>query len=177
MVDTDHTLAIIFPLCGDEPMPPSAMTTQSVPFVPIDLHFEDQDGKVRIVAPDRHVMIVPVRIAVEACRAFQDQIVFNDQFNELLNRLASWIVTHKDDVHLAFLTVHDAGLLFLVVQKSKDFSLDFEGALSDLSLEISNDTDLSLIRLAVHALPNCPRDVYEAFLSNKMALRYGSHAE
>lgn len=80
-------------------------------------------------------------------------------------------------MQLAFLTVHDAGLLFLVVQKSKEFSMEFEVALSDLSLEIANDTDFSLIRLTVHALPNCPREVYEAFLSSKMALRYGSHAK
>lgn len=154
-----------------------AMSTRTVPFLPIDLHFEDQDGQVRVVAPDKHVMIVPVRVVVEACRAFQDQIAFNDQFSELLDRLATWIVSHRDEVKLAFLTVHDAGLLFLVVQSSTEFNIDFEMALSDLSLEIANDSDFSLIRLAVHGLPDCSKDVYEAFLSSQMALRYTSHAD
>lgn len=152
---------------------PAVHDTRLVSVSPIELHFEDHDGKVRVVAPDRHVMIVPVSVAVEACRAFQDQIAFNDQFSDLLDRLARWIVDHKVQVSQAFLTVHDAGLLFLVIQQSTEFSPDLENSLSELSLEIANDTDYSPIRLVVHALPNCGREIFEAFLSSRMSLRYG----
>lgn len=153
---------------------PALQNTRLVPVSPIELHFEDQGGKVRVTAPDRHVMIVPVSVAVEACRAFQDQIAFNDQFNDLLDRLARWIVDHRRQVSQAFLTVHDAGLLFLVVQQGTEFDPDLENSLSELSLEIANDTDYSLIRLVVHAVPNCGREIYEAFLSSRMSLRYGT---
>jgi len=153
---------------------PAVHNTQLVSLSPIELHFEDQDGKVRVVAPDRHVMIVPVSVAVEACRAYQDQIAFNDQFGNLLDRLARWIVDHKVQASQAFLTVHDAGLLFLVIQQSTEFDPDLENSLSELSLEIANDTDYSLIRLVVHALPNCGREVFESFLSSRMSLRYGT---
>lgn len=153
---------------------PALHSTQPVAVSPIELHFEDQDGKVRVVAPDKHVMIVPVSVAVEACRAFQNQIAFNEQFSGLLDRLARWIIDQKGQVSQAFLTVHDAGLLFLVIQQGIEFDSDLESSLSELSLEIANDTDYSLIRLVVHALPNCGREIFETFLSSRMSLRYGS---
>ena len=154
-----------------------SLASNGASHIQIDLHFENQGGAVRVVAPEKHIMVVPVLTAIAACKAFQDQIAFIDQFNALLDRLAAWIVANQAGVSTAFLTVQDEGLLFLVIQEGKIFDEALESELSDLSIELANEPNFSLIRVTMHALPNCSRDIYEAFLSNNMQLRYVGNAK
>jgi len=138
----------------------------------IELHFEDKEGKVRIVPPDRDLMTIPVAMAIEACRAFNQQIVFKDQFDMLVDYLGRWIDQHREQVADAYLTVRDAGLLFLVVRRATSYDEAFESALTDLDLEIANDDDYGLISLSVLGLPSMDEHSVHTFLSHKMALRY-----
>jgi hypothetical protein len=143
----------------------------------IDLHFEDDSGGVRITPPDRDLMVLSVKEAVEACRAFNDQIAFKDQFDQLLDRLGAWIKARQEKISQVFITTRDAGLLLLVVTKFAGYDADFEAELTELDMEIANDADFSLIPLGVLAIPTCPPDSVHSFLSRKMALRYVIHGD
>ena len=143
----------------------------------IELHFENKDGQVRVVPSDSDIMVVPVEMAVEACRAFNKQIVFKNQFDLLNHRLAEWLDLRTDSISAAYLTPRDAGLLFLVVLTGTKRDNELECALTELDLEIANDKDFNLISLTVHAIPLASEDTVQSFLSRKFALRYVLNGE
>lgn len=136
----------------------------------IELHFENQGGNVRIVPPDRDIMAMPIELAIEACRAFKHQIEFRDQFVLLVSRLGGWIGERWSELSSAYLTLRDSGLLFLVVTKNDKFSEAIEEAITDLDIEVAQDSDYSLIRFGVHVLPACDRDSVQSFLSRQMVM-------
>jgi hypothetical protein len=138
----------------------------------IDLHFEHGTGQVRVIPPDKDLMILSVKEAIEACRAFNDQIHFKSQFDLLLNALGAWINARRGKISQAFLTTRDAGLLLLIVTKSVQYDAEFESELTELDIETANDGDYSLIPLSVLAIPACPADSVHSFLSRKMVLRF-----
>ena len=137
----------------------------------IELHFENKDGRVRIIAPDNHVIISSVEAAVDACRAYASQLLFRDQFNSLIEKLAQWLEARTELIQDSYLTIRDSGLLFLVVTKNSHFDDTIESSLTDLDLEVSQDSDFDLISLSVHAIPRANQDTVRSFVSNKMALR------
>jgi hypothetical protein len=143
----------------------------------IELHFENSGGQVRVVPQDYDLMAMPVELAIEACRAFKDQIVFKGQFDALLNRIAVWSKERTDKISRAFVTTRDNGLLFLVVLKDKHYNDSIESDLTELDLEIANDSDYDLIRLTVLAIPQSPSEVISSFVSRGMALEYALHGK
>lgn len=138
----------------------------------VELHCEDRDGRVRVVFPDKHIMVLPTEAAVRACGAFKDQITFQDQFYHLHQRIAEWLKDHKDLVERAYLTVRDNGLLFLVVQNETRYNDVVEEALSDLDLLIANDDDFRLIRFDVQSLPLTSEESTTSFLARGNTFRY-----
>ena len=143
----------------------------------IELHFENREGRVRVVPPDNDVMAMPVEMAVAACQAFKTQILFKDQFDQLLETLGEWIGDRREKIADAFLTVRDSGLLFLVVTHGKHQDDELESALTELDLEIAHDKDFGLITLGVHAIPQGRPDATASFVSKKMVLRFVSDGD
>jgi hypothetical protein len=137
----------------------------------IELHFENEGARVRVVPSDKDLLVLSVSMAVEACRAYANQIRFNDQHDMLLSRLWGWINQHLDKVGNAFITSRDDGMLFLVVLREKRFDKEIEDELTQLDIDVANDRDFDLIRLSVHAVPDCSEDEYRSFLS-KWAIRF-----
>ena len=138
----------------------------------IDLHFQDDSGSVRITPEDNDLMILSVHEAISACRAFADQIRFKSQFDALLVRIGGWIRTRSEKISSAFITTRDAGLLLLIVTKSREYDSDFESDITDLDIQVANEPDFGMIELSVLAIPNCPLESVNSFLSKKMQLRY-----
>ena len=138
----------------------------------IDLHFQDDGGSVRITPEDNDLMILSVREAINACRAFADQIRFKSQFDGLLARIGVWVRARSEKISSAFITTRDAGLLLLIVMKSKAYDCDFESDITDLDIQIANEPDFGMIDLSVLAIPNCPLESVNSFLSKKLQLRY-----
>lgn len=128
--------------------------------------------KVVVTLPDQHVMVMAVGHAVEACRAFQNQLAFRDQFQSLIHRLGTWIFDHQENLDKAYITSRDAGLLFLVVRKDTQYCDAFEDELTDLDLEVANDPDYDLIRLEVIALPAAPDESILSFLAHGKTLQF-----
>lgn len=135
----------------------------------IELHFANREGRVCVVPPDNDLMAMPVDMAIAACQAFNTQIRFKSQFDQLLEKLGEWLEQRRDALDDAFLTLRDSGLLFLVVTKSHQHDEDLISDLTDLDLEIAQEPDYDLISLSVHAVPRGPVD---SFISQKMALRF-----
>lgn len=138
----------------------------------VELHVDNTEGQVRVVPRDRDVMAMPVELAIEACRAFNQQIRFKDQFDLLLDRIAVWLQPRESIISAAYVTTREAGLLFLVVLKGKRRDDDIEAALTELDLEVANDKDFDLINLNVHSIPCCPEETLRSFLSEKLEIRY-----
>ena len=63
------------------------------------------------------------------------------------------VLKHNDKVTRAFLTDRDAGLLFLVIQRSDKHDDEFQDELSALDLGIADDEFLQRVRMSVLALP------------------------
>lgn len=150
----------------------SVAADRSLPGSIIDLHFENEGGKVRVTLPDKHVMFLAVEAAVRACGAFQRQIEFNDQFSLLLDRIGRWIKESDNRIGEAFVTTRDGGLLFLVVQKQAGYDPGFEDKLTELDSEIANDADFGLIRFGVLSIPPSQPEAVASFLSRETRLRF-----
>lgn len=143
----------------------------------LELHYENRGGRVQITCPDNHIIISSVEVAIDACRAYTSQLQFKEQFDSLMDRLASWVDARLELIQDSYLTVRDSGLLFLVVTKNTHFDDALETALTELDLEVSHDSDFDLICLSVHAIPNADKDTIRSFVSRKMALRFVKNVE
>lgn len=133
----------------------------------VELHWENVEGRVKVVLPGSDIMLLQMDAAVQACRAFHKQVIFGDQLKMLLQGLAEWIDSRIDQLSDAYLTVRDAGLLFVVVRKGRQYDSDFESKLTDLDVEVANDSDYNLIKMDVLALPNSSNESINSFVSNK----------
>lgn len=138
----------------------------------IDLHFEDDGGVVRVTPEDNDLMIMSVHEAIIACRAFTDQIRFKSQFDSLLNYLGGWIKARERKISSATLTTRDSGLLLLIVTKGTKYDSEFELEITDLDIQVANDSDFAMIDLSVLAIPACPAEAVRSFVSRKMQIRY-----
>jgi len=149
-----------------------SLVVESAPHEQIDLHFEDDTGKVRVTPDNDTLLLLSVEEAINACRAFKRQLEFKSQFDQLLNALGAWIQARRPKISQAFLTTRDAGLLFLVVTATMQHDGDLEVDLTELDMQMANEAAYHLINLQVLAIPSCPPAAAHTFLSKKMALRF-----
>ncbi|MCI0640661.1 MAG: hypothetical protein L0Y72_20085 [Gemmataceae bacterium] len=137
-----------------------AIKTQPI----IQLHHENTHGKVLVETDEQDRFVLTVSAAIEACQAYGKVNEFNQQFKELSARLSNWIGEHATDISQAYLTVRDASILFLVVQRAESFHQGLVDSLADLDVGIAQDEALYLIRLNVLALPRASEPSIESFL-------------
>ena len=115
-----------------------------------------------------------VEEAIEACKVYErsEKAIFRKQYQNLLNWLGSWSYERREKIEKAFLTFRDAGLLFLVVTKSKTYDEGFESDLTKLDIETANHPDFSEVKLSVQALPLCDKNGYNSFCNSEWTLEY-----
>jgi hypothetical protein len=130
------------------------------------------NARVKVVPADKNVMMLTVRAAIEACRAYDEQLQFNDQFEHLLPALGAWLSDRKDKVDRAYLTVAETGLMFLVMLKDVHYDSSVEDELTEFDLQIANDVDFSLLRISMLAIPQSNEDALQAFLDPERAVPY-----
>jgi len=148
---------------------PAALETEA-----LQLKFSDKDRKVIITMENEDRFSMTVQEAALACKLADNRQLFKfrSQFKNLLNELAVWIQKNRKKVFKAFMTVRDAGLLFLIVRNEVPFDRDFEDQLSDLDIAIAQNENYSLINLSVLALPRCSPSAGFSFLSLKNTLAF-----
>lgn len=138
------------------------MATRTQPV--IQLHHKDRDSQVLIETDQQDRFVLTVSAAIEACQAYGKVNEFNQQFRDLSTRLSQWITEHEKDISEAYLTVRDAALLFLVVQRQEAFNQDLADSLTELDIAIAHDESFHLIRLHALALPKASEASIESFL-------------
>jgi len=137
---------------------------------PIQLDWEDKDGKVTITPKDQDRYLLGVRTIIERAQYGREIELFSEQLTLLQRELATWL-KGRDDLSQAFLTMRDGGLFFLVVKKDAKYSESLEDELSDLDIQLAND-DLLNLPVDVLALPNASADSIDTFLDSVFAVSF-----
>ena len=140
----------------------------------IPLKWSEKDRKILVEDADEDRFSMTVEEAIDACKVYEreKQPIFRKQFKMLLNFLGGWSYKRKNKLAKVFLTIRDAGLLFLVVTKRKTYNEGFEEELTQLDLEVANEEDFSEIWLSVQALPLCDENGYDSFCNSEWTLEY-----
>ncbi|MBI2900956.1 MAG: hypothetical protein HYY17_12290 [Planctomycetes bacterium] len=141
----------------------------------VRLNWKDKNRPVVVTPDDQDRFMTTVQDAVRACRAHENSVRFNDQFQQTINRLGTWVRDHRSEILQAYVSIRDTDLLFLVETRSREYSREFEDALTDLDISIAQDSALNLIRLSVLAIPHSSPEAVNSFLSAGRALVF-SHA-
>lgn len=140
----------------------------------IPLKWLEEDRKVLVEDADEDRFFMTVQEAIDACKVYEraKQPMFRKQFNMLLDFLGGWSYMRRNKLEKVFLTIRDAGLLFLVVTKRKTYDENFEEELTRLDLEIAHSEDFSEILLSVQSLPLCNQSNYDSFCYPERTLEY-----
>jgi len=140
----------------------------------IRLKWSEKAQKILVEGADEDRFSMTVEEAIEACKVYEraKQTIFRKQFDMLLDFLGAWSHTRNNKLAKVFLTIRDAGLLFLVVTKRKTYDANFEEELTQLDLEIANSDNFSEILLSVQALPLCSESNYDSFCYPERTLEY-----
>ncbi|MBN2211948.1 MAG: hypothetical protein JW709_11180 [Sedimentisphaerales bacterium] len=131
----------------------------------IQLRWDEKDRKVVITTHDGDKFVTTVDQAIFACKAADKREIYKKQFNNLLDKLGGWLQHHKKTVFEAFLTIRDAGLLFVPIKNTPQYDPAWEDELTDLDLEIAQDDQFDVIRLSVLSLPKTTPEAISTFLS------------
>ncbi len=91
----------------------------------------------------------------------------------LLRVLGNWLST-RDDILMAFITLRDGGLAFVVIRSESRYDAAFEDDLSDLDIEVSEDPQLELVPINSLALPPANECAIDTFLDSRFALRFAN---
>lgn len=125
------------------------------------LLWEERDGEILVRPENDEAFLITVEEAIAACRSARDTdqagniIKFKIQFDRLLNTLGKWIHERSSKIARAFVTIRDAGLLFLIVHKEQQYDSIIEDELTVLDMAIAQSGEFAMIRLSVLCLPSC----------------------
>jgi hypothetical protein len=139
---------------------------------PIQLKWEQKDGTIVVTPNDQDRYLVKVGKAIEILRQHEREQQFGRQFSVLNKRLAAWLEEHSDKCARAFLTAGESTLRFIVVRKEVRFDSEITDALSELGVEIANDPDLNLIKVATRALPFASDEALQSFLDTEFLIEF-----
>ena len=133
---------------------------------------EDGSGQTVVVSPkDRDKFCMKVDEAVRACKMLSRGYSFVRQIGQLQERLARWLKQHRSQIHSAYLTIRQEGLLFLVVQKEVRCDQELVASLTDLDVEVACDDQFDEVDLEVLSLPFTSGDSLNAFMSSGQVIR------
>jgi len=136
------------------------------------VHLDPAESAGVIVSMEDHnTVFLPIDVVIRACGSVEKISRFTKQLTDTLAILGEWIKNHTSGVKEAYLTSRDAGLLFLVVCRSKSFNESLEDSLTDLDIQIAQNDAFDLIKLSVLALPDSGPDEVASFLDTQ-SLKY-----
>ena len=131
---------------------------------PIRIIFGEKNRQVFVQAENQDRFIMSIDAAARACQRATQSYAYGQQCNELLLRLARWLLDHQKMVQDAFVSVQGVGLLFVVVQKNATYDKGLEEALTNLDIEVANSPDFDLLRMDVQSLPSVSEEGCRAFV-------------
>jgi hypothetical protein len=131
----------------------------------ITLRFDDEQQRVVVHPDDSDRFVMTASEAAKALRMFDqlDVMRFHSQFQLLLNHLGTWMAKNRNKLQRGILTRCEVGLLFVVCGLTPSYDSDLEDLLSDLDIEVANNSDFSKIRLSVRSIPSATDESVVAF--------------
>jgi hypothetical protein len=137
----------------------------------------DSNDNVVVYPPDNDIHVMPAKEAVKAIlRSFSPvnklmsfvesgMQMIGEQSAALVERLQDWSKEHSHIISRADMRVlsHD-DFLFVVMQKEVPYNFDLSDKLTDLDLEIANDSGFDKVTLNVLAIPRCSSEAAQAFI-------------
>lgn len=128
----------------------------------------DDDREVLVETEDGDRFLTTVAEVASVLRIVDPKEIlkFQREYTDLNKKLSEWLKTHRNVAKTAYLTARDHGLIFIVIPKKPKYDREFEDFLSDLDLEIANDSRFPTIRLSVMQLPTNNPDGLGCFISN-----------
>ena len=139
----------------------------------VQLDIRKEKGTVVVTPTDQDRFVLKMDKAVAACQMFVTAERFRKLFTVLLNRLGEW-VSKLPEAESAWITMRDGQLLFLVMRKSVAYDRDFEDALTELEIEIANDSDLGQLSMSTMALPQASKEAVCSFIDPGVAFHFSS---
>lgn len=127
---------------------------------------ESTSEEVLVVTRDDDRFVTTAKDAARACQAYDDQLAFGRQFEELLERLAHWVQVRTSAISSAFITVRTTDILFVVVQKQVAYDAELVDQLTDIDISVANAEEFSLIEMNVVSMPAVPQEAATAFLAS-----------
>jgi len=140
----------------------------------------DSDDRVVVHPSDNDLHVMPAKEAVEAIqRSFSPlnklmpfiesgMQTTGEQSVVLIERLQNWSKEHSDLISRADIRVRSYNdFLFVVMQKEVPYNFDLSDKLTDLDIEIANNSDFDWITLDVLAIPRCSAEAAQAFIDWK----------
>lgn len=141
----------------------------------IPLKWSEKDHKMVVVEDkDKDRFCLTLEAAIAACKAYdtKKRALVRNQFDNLLNFLGDWCYKRRKKLAKVFLTIRDAGLLFLVITNRKTYDEEFENELTNLDIKVAHEDSFSEICLSVQALPLCDAANYDSFCHPERTLEY-----
>ena len=125
----------------------------------IAVSFDDKDIKLQISHPDGHISYCSPAEMAEAITEFYDGREWvrdmNESFRLLMSRLSKWVKDQNEaDRGFVIPCNRPNSFLFVVIQKTKQYSIEFSLSLSRLNREIANDPRFCDFLLDVQEVPS-----------------------
>lgn len=115
---------------------------------PIQLRF-DGKGEVVVTPQDQDRFVMTVQVAVNACRAHNDQVVWREQFLHFAAAIHDWCKSRASKLRAAYLSVRGSGLAVFILTKEPTFDFEFNREVSALDLEL------------MRKFPRCPAELLQ----------------
>lgn len=125
-------------------------------------------GRVTVTDEDEDRFSLHINEAVLACRSHTNAERFRKQVHILLNRLHKWSVDHEDEVREAVLMIQEMEFLLICITKHGPISAELDNDLTDLELEIANDSDINQLPFSGQLLPPLSEEATRGFIPSDM---------
>lgn len=136
---------------------------------------EHDDIQVVRLTGDRFVLTVET--ALEVLSLASDGVRFQAQFTELMNRMYSWVDSHRDSISAAYLSVSVEGLTLLVVQRDVPTDHELEEEMVELDIDVVNSGEFDLVPFNTLLVPRVDESVLQSFLSSGQVMGHPVNAE
>lgn len=135
------------------------------------LSHSDQ-SQIWVEAEDGDKFTMVVSEAAKACQLLEklkEQVIKNDtyekQLRELKAKLGNWFTARKSSLKEAYLQASPEMQFFLAVLNENEYNEEIESSLTDLTIEVANNPEMTMLRLDVQSMPPCNKEDVRSFLA------------
>ncbi len=129
----------------------------------VQLAWKDHVGTLVITDADESRFAVRIADAIVKLRAEASRDVVKEQFDLFFSEIQGWI-EGRGDVSEAYVCCQPGEMVLLVVTNLDRYNAEFEDALSDFDMKLSNDPELDKLNVSVMSLPRMPSSALACFL-------------